>query len=94
MSTGAHLLRARGTPEKARELRRGIHPLHRLGVGLIRYQTKGADMLQQDADHFSLCALQAASPLFMDMCETEKNAGILQAGAIYDNMNTEHSIAD
>jgi len=52
-----------------------MYQIHRSGIGGIRYQAKGSDMVQQDADQLSLCAVQIASPHFMDMLSEGKNAG-------------------
>lgn len=61
--------------EKLREICCGMYQINGLGIGEIRYQAKGADMIQQDLDQLFLRAFQIASPRFMDMLREQKNAG-------------------
>ena len=61
--------------EELREIYRGMYQIHGPGIGEIRYEAMRVNVVQQNANQFSLCAFQIASPRFIDMFGGQKNAG-------------------
>ena len=66
------LCQAHRIPEKWGNIYHGMYQIHRVQIGRFRQKAVVVDCLQKDVDQFSLCAVQIASPRFMDIVQRKK----------------------
>lgn len=66
------LCQAHRIPEKRREVYHRMYQIHRPGIGEIRDKAKRMNTVQQDANQFSLCALQFTSPQSINIVDESK----------------------